>query len=166
MIGLATIGGIAKHADTWLKAQLSAAVPGTFTNLESMPRQIGDDEWQYDPLPGKPLTFTRSTGVKIVLDKPFLTDLASIPIWLGVVPGLAKWDLGPASVVHDWLYTQHHLGQDVLGFNESNLCLEEMLLSLQPPWRTYRRCEAYVIREACGSPIGWAVWNGHSKLLP
>lgn len=140
------------------RALLAPAGRGTFAGVLPL-TQVGSDLFEYTPNPAAPLSFTRANGFRIVLDQPFRTDLASTPKFVQELPGLGKTEMGPAAVVHDWLFQVHHLGRDLLGFAAANRCLEEMLLSLAPPYRVYCRWEALAVREACDL-WGKNVWDG------
>ena len=138
-----------------VRALLSRAKPGLFLHATSYNLEpIKPGLWRYIPNHDNPLTFIRPDGKKLVLTEPFETDLASTPRAVWWMPGLAPTDMLPAALVHDWLYQRHHDGREVLGFEESNRCLEEMCLA-----QGYDRCEAFAIREACDL-FGRPVWDG------
>ena len=67
---------------------------------------VGEDKFIYrktsDPLSFRP-SFMK---IPIVPDDMF-TDGGSIPRVFWAVPGLSPWGLGPAYVIHDWLFVVH-----------------------------------------------------------
>ncbi|MCJ8142657.1 DUF1353 domain-containing protein [Ancylobacter sp. A5.8] len=80
------------------------------------------------------LTF-RSSGNKTIKPGLIYTDGGSIPQVLQGVPGLSPWGLGPAYVIHDWLFYLHRCGtpeqRDAYTFLETADILEEVAVELR-----------------------------------
>lgn len=70
---------------------------------------VGPDLLLFEPAPDRPLRFTRASGETIVPGR-MLTDGGSIPRPLWAFRSYSPWGYGPAFVVHDWLFVQHHCG--------------------------------------------------------
>lgn len=56
--------------------------------------------------PQHPLRMTTSTG-KIIEPLDIYTDGGSIPQFFQNISGLSPWNLGPAYIIHDWLFQVH-----------------------------------------------------------
>lgn len=55
----------------------------------------------------EPLTFTDADGNSLVVPRGFITDFASIPALVQLVPGFdVNGASRPAAVLHDWLYCE------------------------------------------------------------
>jgi hypothetical protein len=64
---------------------------------------VGEDEFIYRKT-SNPLTYEPSfTEFKIVPESIY-TDGGSIPRIFWGIPGLSPWGLGPAYIIHDWLF--------------------------------------------------------------
>jgi hypothetical protein len=108
--------------------------------------------WRYDPVPDRPLTFTRPSGEKVVVDeKALTTDRATIPriFWWWLAPN----DIEQASVVHDAIYERHHRGVDSHGFREANRILAEGCRA-----EGCSRLTCWLVRKACDW-FGGRIWR-------
>ena len=85
--------------------------------------------YRYIPDPVFPLTYISSTGLKIT-PREFDFDGATTPRLLWVINGFSPWDWPRASAIHDWLFIAHDLGEEILGFHETNTLLGEMCRTL------------------------------------
>jgi len=74
---------------------------------------------------GKPYS-----GVHIKIPKGFITDFASIPHFLFLLPYWAKFNKAP--IIHDWLYHRHRvMGHKIDRKQADNIFLEAMLVEWQ-----------------------------------
>ena len=79
---------------------------GTLTGKLNV-RWIGENRFVYEPDAQDPLTFV-STDTSKIIPARMLTDGGSIPPVFWGAPGLSPWGYGPAYIIHDWLFDQHH----------------------------------------------------------
>lgn len=71
-------------------------------------QEIGVEYWRV----AKAFTFYSDTGLTVVVEKGFETDLASVPqVFRSVVGKIGYWS--QPSVIHDLLYKNHREGKDV-----------------------------------------------------
>lgn len=69
----------------------------------------GEDEFIYRPDPdrSKRLSFQPSFLKIPIVPEVMYTDGGSIPRIFWSIPGLSPWGLGPAYIIHDWLFLVH-----------------------------------------------------------
>lgn len=67
----------------------------------------GNDEWIYRVQPKDPLSFKPSFLSVAITPKDMYTDGGSIPQVFRSIDGLSPWGLGPAYIMHDWLFEVH-----------------------------------------------------------
>lgn len=92
-------------------------------------RWVGIEAFEY--IRGTPpLRFIRHNGQVIEPTDFRTTDGGSINVFLQLISAVTRWKYGTAFVIHDWLWIVHHEGNDVVGFNESNLVLVEVMKTL------------------------------------
>ncbi|HEX2215437.1 MAG TPA: DUF1353 domain-containing protein, partial [Xanthobacteraceae bacterium] len=110
----------------------------------------------------EPLSFRPSfMGVPIVPETMF-TDGGSIPQVFWGIPGLSPWGLGPAYIIHDWLFEVHRCGRPApkeitqITFEQSALILAEVGRAL---------IEAGLIRDDMLEAIVWAVRTRYARSL-
>src|SRR5205085_1586544 len=111
---------------------------------------ISPNQFIYTPNPSDPLTFVSTDGRRIVPQRMF-TDGGSIPPVLWGVPGFSPWGYGPAYIVHDWLFTQHHCrlpGYETVFFDDSARILGEVIDTLMNTGEVPRDPEARVLISA------------------
>ena len=130
---------------------------------------IGENSFIYRPVPADPLTFVTSDGRKIEPGLMF-TDGGSIPPILWSLPGFSPWGYGPAYIVHDWLFTQHHChypGWEQISFDQSATVLGEvietlMVRKLVPPDEEARA----LIESAVRTNIAKNLWDNGTCTQP
>jgi hypothetical protein len=66
-------------------------------------RWLKPDLFLYVPNRTDPLRFTTAEG-RVFEPKPMYTDGGSVPRLLWSVPGYSPWGMGPAYILHDWLF--------------------------------------------------------------
>jgi hypothetical protein len=90
---------------------------------------IGEDQFVYRAT-NNPLRFKPSFMNADIVPKDIFTDGGSIPRVFWVIPGLSPWGLGPAYIIHDWLFQIHRCGLPEVGadltFRQSALVLAEV----------------------------------------
>lgn len=109
----------------------------------------------------RPLIFVTADGKRI--DPPdMFTDGGSVPRIFWSIEGLSPWGLGPAYVIHDWLFFQHRCGppgeRDRFTFEEAALILAEVGEQLK---------KAGLVKKSADflSAIRWAVQTGVAREL-
>jgi len=81
---------------------------GQFANLDYVQlRWHTNNIMEFIPDPEHPFQFTDSTGY-VVRPRQFFTDGATIPSFATGLTGISRWQYGPAILIHDWEYAQHH----------------------------------------------------------
>jgi Protein of unknown function (DUF1353) len=58
----------------------------------------------------RPLSFKASFMNVPIVPEDMFTDGASVPRVFWSIPGLSPWALGPAAIVHDWIFLVHRCG--------------------------------------------------------
>lgn len=85
---------------------------------------------------GKPLSFKPSFMDEPIVPEDMYTDGGSVPRLFWNIPGLSPWGLGPAYIMHDWIFEVHRCGRDApdavkkIDFDQSALILAEVGKSL------------------------------------
>ena len=69
---------------------------------------------------GNALSFTPSFMTIPIVPEDMITDGGSVPRILWSVPGLSPWGLGPAYIIHDWIFRVHRCRLDVPGVKDIN----------------------------------------------
>jgi hypothetical protein len=95
-------------------------------------RWLGADRFLFVPDENDPLRFTGPDG-KVYQPQPIYTDGGSIPRIFWSVPGYSPWALGPAYVIHDWLFMAHHCqtqGYTTTTFEDSARVMAESIKTL------------------------------------
>jgi uncharacterized protein DUF1353 len=90
---------------------------------------IRQDQFVYIPT-DEPLTYEPSfMNIKIAPERMY-TDGGSIPRVFWGIPGLSPWGLGPAYIIHDWLFQAHRCQYAVpeanFNFKQSAIALAEV----------------------------------------
>lgn len=114
--------------------------------------EVGYRLWRYVPDLIDPLTFTTSSGRRIVMDKMFETDGATVPRFLWSIPGLDPMDWPRGAILHDWLWELRYTGKLATGFIGANRLLYDAIRSLGWPraiaWSCWLGCTLF----------GWFWW--------
>lgn len=133
-------------------------------------RWLRPDRFLFVPNPADPLRFTTAGG-QVLEPKAMYTDGGSIPRIFWSVPGYSPWGIGPAYIIHDWLFMAHHCGTtgyEQVDFEDSARIMGESIKTLM---------EAHVVPkdetvffnvvEAVKSPIAERIWKkGECELPP
>jgi hypothetical protein len=94
----------------------------------------------------------------VVMDRPFLTDGATVPrvlrltVWLDPYGKFRK-----AAFLHDWAWVLHHLGEQRFTFRETNQLLYDACLSCK-----LRAWQAWIVWLAV-TLFGWGIWTGSKE---
>lgn len=94
---------------------------------------MGSREWMYIPDQNNPLRYTSKNGMVITLNRPFITDGASIPKLLWSIPWLDPYVWFPAALLHDYLWELRYSGEALTDFKTSNILLKEACGTLNVP---------------------------------
>ena len=90
---------------------------------------VGEDKFVYRAT-NNPLRFRPSFMNEDIVPKDMYTDGGSIPRVFWAIPGLSPWGLGPAYIIHDWLFQIHRCQSSEVGtnltFRQSALVLAEV----------------------------------------
>jgi hypothetical protein len=93
---------------------------------------IGEDKFIYHPR-GEPLSFRPSFMTTPIVPETMFTDGGSVPRVFWGIPGLSPWGLGPAYIIHDWLFFVHRCNPPnvpaevrAIDFDKSALILAEI----------------------------------------
>lgn len=132
-------------------------------------RWLRPDGFLFVPNPVNPLRFITAGG-QVVEPKPMYTDGGSIPRLFWSVPGYSPWGIGPAYIIHDWLFTAHHCsmaGYDQVQFEDSARIMGETIKTLMeihiiPKDETV----FFNVVEAVKSPIAERIWKKGECDLP
>jgi hypothetical protein len=79
-----------------------------------------------------PLSFRPSFMRQAIVPGDMFTDGGSVPRVLWGIPGLSPWALGPAYIIHDWIFTVHRCRRKApaevaaITFEQSALILAEV----------------------------------------
>ena len=93
------------------------------------------DLFVYRPHPNDPLVFDSPTQGRLQ-PTTFATDGGTIPPPLRVFKHYSPWGYGPAFVVHDWIYAQHHCGElRDIDFGESADVLSQIIKTMMESGR-------------------------------
>ena len=96
-------------------------------------RWLEPDRFLFVPNKDKPLRFIAADGVRVFEPQPMYTDGGSIPRIFWSIPGYSPWGLGPAYIIHDWLFDAHHCnlqGHEDITFKDSARLMGESIKTL------------------------------------
>lgn len=132
-------------------------------------RWLRPDRFLFVPYPPNPLRFTTADG-QVLEPKPMYTDGGSIPRIFWWVPGYSPWGIGPAYIIHDWIFMAHHCsmaGYDQVHFEDSARILGETIKTLMET-QTVPKDETvwFNVVEAVKSPIANHLWQKGECDLP
>lgn len=95
-------------------------------------RWVGADKFLFVPDEKNRFRFTAPDG-RVYQPQPIYTDGGSIPRVFWSVPGYSPWALGPAYVIHDWIFMAHHCktpGYEATTFEDSHRVMAESIKTL------------------------------------
>jgi hypothetical protein len=132
-------------------------------------RWLRPDRFLFVPNPGDPLRFTTAEG-RVFEPKPMYTDGGSIPRIFWSVPGYSPWGIGPAYIIHDWLFMAHHCGTagyEQVDFEASARIMGESIKTLMEA-DIVPKDEAVFLNvvAAVKSPIAKRIWQKGECDLP
>ena len=132
-------------------------------------RWLKPDRFLFVPDPANPLRFSSADG-QVFEPKPMYTDGGSIPRIFWSVPGYSPWGMGPAYVIHDWLFMAHHCstpGYDQVTFKESALVMGQTIKTLMET-NVVPKDESvfFNVVEAVKSPVAKRIWEKGDCDLP
>lgn len=132
-------------------------------------RWLKPDRFLFVPYPANPLRFTSADG-QVFEPKPMYTDGGSIPRIFWWVPGYSPWGIGPAYIIHDWLFAAHHCstaGYDQVQFDDSARILGEAIKTLMETGVVPKDETVFFnVVEAVKSPIAKHLWQKGECDLP
>jgi hypothetical protein len=70
-----------------------------------------------------------------IVPETMYTDGGSVPQILWGIPGLSPWALGPAYIIHDWIFLVHSIER----------CLPRIGIGIGIPWLVARQPQLYAI---------------------
>jgi hypothetical protein len=151
-------------------ATLTQPGPGGTLTGKLIVQWAGENQFIYLPDPDDPLTFVTSDQRRIVPQRMY-TDGGSVPPVFWALPGFSPWGYGPAYIVHDWLFEQHHCrysGWTEVSFEDSARILGEVIDTLMRKGDVPPNPEArYLIKQGVRSGIARHLWdNGACKTPP
>jgi hypothetical protein len=132
-------------------------------------RWIKPDLFLFVPYPADPLRFTTADG-QVLEPKPMYTDGGSIPRMFWWIPGYSPWGIGPAYIIHDWLFAAHHCG--IAGYEQVHLedsarILGETIKTLMEADKVPKDETVFFnVVEAAKSPIAKHIWKKGECNLP
>jgi hypothetical protein len=132
-------------------------------------RWLKPDRFLYVPNRTNPLRFTTADG-RVFEPKPMYTDGGSIPRLFWSVPGYSPWAMGPAYIIHDWLFMAHHCntpGYEQVSFDDSARIMGASIKTLMEA-DTVPKDETlfFNVVEAVRSPVAKRIWEKGDCDLP
>lgn len=132
-------------------------------------RWLRPDRFLFVPKPDSPLRFKTADG-QVLEPKAMYTDGGSIPRIFWSVPGYSPWGIGPAYIIHDWIFMAHHCGTagyEQVDFEDSARILGESIKSLMEA-NIVPKDEAvfFNVVAAVKSPIAKRIWQKGECDLP
>ncbi len=122
----------------------------------------GEDRFIYLKQQSNPLSFQPSFMSKPIVPENMYTDGGSVPRVFWSIPGLSPWGLGPAYVIHDWIFEVHRCSRPAppevtqITFEQSALILAEVGKAL---------IEAGLIQHNMLPEIVWGVRTRYARDL-
>ena len=134
---------------------------GTFSGRLELQAERGN-RFIYIPDKDSPFTFVTSNN-EVIAPQSMYTNGGSIPPVLWLAPGLSPWTYGPAFVLHDWLFRQHHChyaGYERVSFEDSARILTEAMDTLEHLGLVPRNPRAVaIITRGAHSRVARVVWD-------
>jgi hypothetical protein len=124
----------------------------------------GPDQFVYRRSPGPPLSFRPSFMTTPIVPDDMYTTGGSIPRPLWAINGLSPWGLGPAYIIHDWIFEVHRCRRPAaaeiqnITFEQSALILAEVARALVDAGLVDGRFVDEIVW-AVGSPIARSLWD-------
>jgi uncharacterized protein DUF1353 len=121
-----------------------------------------EDKFIYRKQPGQTLSFRPSFMKTAIVPEDMYTDGGSVPRILWGIPGLSPWGLGPAYIVHDWIFQVHRCKRPAppevaaITFEQSALILAEVGKAL---------IDHNLIKHDVLDEIVWAVGSRYARDL-
>jgi len=132
-------------------------------------RWLKPDRFLFVPYPPNPLRFTTGDG-QVLEPKPMYTDGGSIPRFFWSVPGYSPWGIGPAYIIHDWVFMAHHCGMagyEQVHFEDSARILGESTKTLMESHIVPKDETVFFnVVAAVKSPIAKRIWQKGECDLP
>lgn len=133
-------------------------------------RWLEPNRFLFVPNENDPLRFITPDGERIIQPEPMYTDGGSIPRLFWSVPGYSPWGIGPAYLIHDWLFVAHHCKNPNyidIEFDDSARLLGECIKTLMEA-EVVPKNEAlfYNIVTAVNTPIAEGLWKKGECDLP
>jgi hypothetical protein len=122
---------------------------------------VGEDAFAYRKT-SNPLSFQPSFMNTPIVPEDMFTTGGSVPRLFWSIPGLSPWGLGPAYIIHDWIFEVHRCNGRAppevaqITFEQSALILAEVGKGL---------IEAGLIKHDMLEPIVWAVRTNYARGL-
>jgi hypothetical protein len=121
---------------------------------------VKPDRFRHELNTEKPFSFIRKNGEAIAPGE-MITDGGSIPRLLWSIKDLSPWAYGPAFLIHDWLFVQHHSGATDKPFEEVRDILMEAIRTLMEDGPCeFSRVAFDAIYAGVDSPVARALWDG------
>lgn len=127
---------------------------------------VREDGFIYRKKLGEPLTFQASFMKEPIIPEDMYTDGGSVPRMFWSIPGLSPWGLGPAYIIHDWIFKVHLCpwtnkpeAVAALTFEESAKALAEVAAALVDAGLIDNDLRGAVVA-AVNSPIARRIWDG------
>jgi uncharacterized protein DUF1353 len=123
---------------------------------------VGEDRFVYRQSPGPPLSFRPSFMKVAIVPEDMFTDGGSVPRVFWGIPGLSPWALGPAYILHDWLFEVHRCNRPApveiaaITFDQSAIILAEVGRAL---------IDAGLVQHNLLEEIVWAVRTRYARDL-
>ncbi len=121
-----------------------------------------EDHFIYLKQQSNPLSFQPSFMSKPIVPENMYTDGGSVPRVFWSIPGLSPWGLGPAYIIHDWIFQVHRCNRPAppevaqITFEQSALILAEVGKSL---------IQAGLIQHNMLDEIVWGVRTRYARNL-
>lgn len=130
---------------------------------------VEPDKFIFTPDAQRPLTFTRSNGVRIQPERMY-TDGGSIPRPLWILRNYSPWGYAPAFILHDWLFEMQHCkkaGFDRFSFPDGAAVLAEVMKTMMESGKAERdELTLNSMYHAVLSPIARKHWDEGSCFPP
>ena len=90
---------------------------------------IGEDKFIYRKT-ADPLSFRPSFMTTPIVPDDMFTDGGSVPRVFWSIPGLSPWGLGPAYIIHDWIFEVHRCNRSNVPDEVRRITFEQSALIL------------------------------------
>jgi hypothetical protein len=163
--------GVDWHKALALSALIALASCASWIPLEDLPSGYLKGrvvvQWDHEDhfiylKQSNPLSFQPSFMTTAIVPENMYTDGGSIPRIFWSIPGLSPWGLGPAYIIHDWIFEVHRCHRPAppevanITFEQSALILAEVGKAL---------IEAHLIQHDMLPEIVWGVRTRYARDL-